>query len=275
MMQLSTKGNGSSMKLTASVVGTKKNVTWTTSDKNIAVVKGGKVTGKGNGTTTITATANNVSTTCTVTVLKGNVSIHTEKELLYTGEEKKLKTNAGKKEVVIWSSSDENVVFVDQSGKITAKGAGTAIITASLNNTKDTCEITVKDTTTSIKEEKLLLTSEQIKSTYDLEYEVVGRKSTVKWETSDKKIPTVSKGKITAKKSGTVIIRATANGVSDSVEVNISLKESAVRLNQSEYTLYTKKGNTYTLKATIEGTVKKVNWESSNPQAAIVNTKGK
>lgn len=47
-MQLSIKGNGSNMKLTASVTGSDKKVTWSTSNKNVAAVKDGKVTGKGN-----------------------------------------------------------------------------------------------------------------------------------------------------------------------------------------------------------------------------------
>lgn len=56
-MQLGTKGNGSSIKLTPTVVGTSKSVKWTTSDKTVATVSGGKVTGKNTGTAVITATA--------------------------------------------------------------------------------------------------------------------------------------------------------------------------------------------------------------------------
>ena len=85
-MQLSTKGNGSVVKLVPSVVGPKKNVTWTTSDKSIATVSGGKVTGKKNGTAVITATANGVSATCNVTVVDGLLSIGEENVALYTGE---------------------------------------------------------------------------------------------------------------------------------------------------------------------------------------------
>ena len=96
-MQLSTKGNGSSIKLTPTIVGSSKSVKWTTSNKKVATVSGGKVIGKGQGKATITATANGVSATCIVNVIPNSVSIGSEKELLYIGETKRLKTNAGKK----------------------------------------------------------------------------------------------------------------------------------------------------------------------------------
>ena len=274
-MQLSTKGNGGSIKLTPTIVGTSKSVKWSTSDKKVAVVSGGKVTGKATGTATITATANGVSTTCEVTVVKGSVSISSEKELLYTGETKTLKTNAGKKDVVVWTSSNEAVATVDEKGKVTAAGAGTVIITASLNDTTDTCEVTVKDSIMSIEEDRVSLKTKGADKTYTLNFDVVGRSKSVKWTTSNKNIATVSNGKITAKKVGEVTITAKANGISDSVTVTVAVYNPTIKLNQSEYTLYTKKGNTYTLKATIDGPSKKVTYTSSNPEVATVNSKGK
>ncbi|MGN1203971.1 MAG: Ig domain-containing protein, partial [Lachnospiraceae bacterium] len=269
-MQLSTKGNGSSMKLTPSVTGSSKSVKWTTSDKTIATVSGGRVTGKNTGTAIITATANGVSATCEVNVIKGSVSISEEKVLLYTGETKQLKTNAGSKDVVTWNSSDDTVITVDEKGKITAAGAGTAVISATLNGTTDTCEITVKDIVTEIEEETVSLKTKGTDKTYTLHYNVIGRSSSIRWTTSDNKVATVSKGKITAKKAGTTTITATANGISDTVEVTVSVYDPTISLSQPEYTLYTKKGNTYTLKAAIDGPVKKAVWESSNPEVATV-----
>ena len=48
-----------------------KKVTWSTSDDSVATVSDGKVTGKKEGTATITATAGGKSAACTVTVVKG------------------------------------------------------------------------------------------------------------------------------------------------------------------------------------------------------------
>lgn len=270
-MQLSTKGNGSSIKLIPTVVGSKKSVKWTTSDKTIATVSGGKVTGKKSGTATITAKANGVSASCTVNVVSGSISINTEKEQLYVGETKKLKTNAGKKDVVTWETSDTEVVFVDEKGEMKAVGAGKAVITASCNGTTDNCEIVVSDTKTRIGEDAIELKTKGVDKTHQLGLKIIGRKTSVKWTSADKKIATVSgKGKVTAKKEGTTTITATANGVTDSVVVTVKEYNPSITLNEEEYILYTNKGNKVTLKAKVDGKNKKVVWSSSEPSVATV-----
>ncbi|MBR1984080.1 MAG: Ig-like domain-containing protein [Clostridia bacterium] len=45
---------------------------------------------------------------------------------------------------VVWSSSDENVVSINQNGKIVGMSLGTATITATVGEATDTCQITVK-----------------------------------------------------------------------------------------------------------------------------------
>lgn len=282
-MQLGTRGNGSTVKLTPTVVGTSKTVKWTTSDKTVATVSGGKVTGRNTGTATITATANGVSATCEVTVIKNALSISEEKVLLYTGEKKLLRTNATGKEVVGWESSNSNVVTVDEKGNLTAVGEGMATIRISLKNeaegvalrdTTDTCVVTVKDSRMEIFEDTVSLKTKGADKTYALSFRVTGRKNTVKWTSSNSKVVTVSGGKLTAKGEGTATITATANGVSDKVEVAVTAYDPVIKLNQSAYTLYTNKGNTLTLRATVDGPVKKVVWESSQPEVAkVVNGK--
>ena len=278
-MQLGTKGNGSAIKLTPTIVGTGKSVKWTTSDKTVATVSGGRVTGKNTGTAIITATANGVSATCEVTVIKDSLSISEEKVLLYTGETKQIRSNATSKEVVVWESSNDNVVTVDEKGKLTAVGEGTATIRISLSNaaagtvsrdTTDTCEVTVKDSRMEIYNEEISLKTKGTDKTCTLSYQVTGRRNTIKWTTSNSKVVSVSGGKLTAKSVGTATVTATANGVSDTVKVTVSAYEPTITLSQKEYTLYTKKGNTYTLRATIDGPVKKAVWESSRPEVATV-----
>ena len=67
---------GKSTTLKATVKGKSKTVTWKSSDKTIATVdKSGKVTGKKEGTATITATANGVSAKCKVTVINTDLSV--------------------------------------------------------------------------------------------------------------------------------------------------------------------------------------------------------
>lgn len=124
-MQLSTKGTGSSIKLVPTIVGANKKVTWETSDKTTATVKGGKVTGKKTGDVDITARANGVSAKCHVKVEEGLISINEEHVKLYVtendGETKKLKTNASRNDTISWSSSNDKIAEVDNSGVVTAK----------------------------------------------------------------------------------------------------------------------------------------------------------
>lgn len=276
-MQLSNKGTGSSMKLTPAIVGSKKNVKWASSDKTVATVSGGKVIGKRAGTVTITATANGISDTCIVTVTDGLVSINEEKVLLYIGgtktETKQLKTNARKQDILIWSSSNDSIATVE-NGLVTAKGEGTAIIQVECNGKTDSCEVTVKNTITEIGEDTVFLRTKGADKTYQLNSSVTGRSGSVKWTSSDNKVASVNKGKVTAKKAGTVTITAAANGVSDSVIVTVEDYIPTIKLNQSSYVLYTNKGNTLNLKATVDGKSKTVLWNSSNDAVATVN-KGK
>ncbi len=69
---------------------------------------------------------------------------------IFTGESMRLiatMTPSNATENIIWASSDENVATVDDSGNVTAVGKGTALITATTEDTvhRATCEVTVTD----------------------------------------------------------------------------------------------------------------------------------
>ena len=270
-LNLSTMGAGSSIKVTPTIVGSNKKIKWETSDKTIATVSSGKVTGKNTGNAVITATANGVSTTCNVVVTKGNVSISEERIVVYPGETKQLKSNATKKETPIWTSSDEGVLEVDKTGKIKALKAGTATIGVTLNDTYDTCEVIVKNSAIAVGQDKVELHTKGDDRTLQLGVAITGRTNKAKWTSSDKKVVTVDgKGKLTAKTAGTATITATANGVSDTVDIKVFDFIPTIKLNHSQYVLYTGKGNKVSLKATIVGNSKVVDWKSSDPSVATV-----
>ena len=155
-MLLGTKGTGSTVRNETVVTGASKKVTWTSSDTSVAIVRKGGVTGKKTGEAEITATANGVSAKCKVRVEEGLVSVNEERIQLYRTEDsfetKQLKTNASRTDTVVWTSSDEKIASVDSSGLVSAKGAGTALITASCNGKTDTCIVEVADTATRINE---------------------------------------------------------------------------------------------------------------------------
>ena len=243
-MRLSTKGTGSSIKLVPEIVGENKKVIWKSSDTSVAKVKNGKVTGKRAGTATITAVANGMEARCAVTVIDGLISVNEEYTQLYiTGnkaETKQLKTNAKKNETVAWSSSDDTVAAVDKNGLVRAKKAGVAVIAATCKGKTDSCVIRVADTAIHIPEKTIYLGTMGAARTYTVDYSVTGRKNAVKWKSSNTKIASVKKGKITAKKEGTTTITVEANGVKETIKVIVQKDRPSITFKQNEYTLYTK-----------------------------------
>ena len=134
---------------------TNKSVTWSSSNKSVATVSSsGKITAKKAGTTTITAKVGNMSDTVKVTVHEDDIAV-TSVEInrnnlsLYVGDVYTFyvtinPSNATNKSVT-WSSSNSNVVSISSSGKITAKRAGSATITATVDGKSDRVNVYVLD----------------------------------------------------------------------------------------------------------------------------------
>ena len=129
---------------------------WSSSNENIATVStSGLVTGKKEGTVMITCKGVNpdreeMSASCEVYVFSGNklnissVSFRSPTEALeYRTDNMTLQLDpiispsTIKKEYLTWSSSDEDVATVSNSGLVTGKEYGTATITCSAVNTQD------------------------------------------------------------------------------------------------------------------------------------------
>ena len=136
-----------------------KTLQWSTSDEKVATVdQSGKVTATGDGTCTITATSTdgtNISAECAVTVdskvYVTGVVVEPAVLTLFTGETGELKATVEPADAtvpdIVWSSSNDKIATVDQSGKVTAVAAGEAIITAASkddSSKKATCTVTVQ-----------------------------------------------------------------------------------------------------------------------------------
>lgn len=126
-------------------------VTWSSSDEEVATVEDGIVTALKEGTTTITATIDGVSETCEVTVKEiplESIAIEEQNVQLKINEEKQLTIlynpeDTTDDKTAVWSSSDESVVKVSEDGKITGLKVGTATITVTVGNKTATTEVTV------------------------------------------------------------------------------------------------------------------------------------
>ena len=126
-------------------------VTYESDNESIATVDAnGVIHATGEGSAIVTATTENgVSAACFVTVLPYASSISMKPSLsLEKGDVMDLDVTMSpencKKENLSWSSSDESIAGVVK-GRVTASGVGTAVITATTENTGLTaqCEVTV------------------------------------------------------------------------------------------------------------------------------------
>ncbi len=267
---------------------TDKTVTWSSSDTQIVTVKNGLVTAKKPGAAQITATtANGKKGIITVyvngtTIDVSSVKINKSSATVVKGKTLKLSasvtpSNASNK-IITWYSSKEGIATVNLSnGTVTAKKAGTTVITAkSSNGKKATCTVTVKNPTAakSVKLNKTAITLGKGKSA-TLKATVSPSNTTdkkVTWSTSNKNIVTVSNGKITAKKVGTATITVkTVNGKTAKCKVTVKNLPTKVKLNKTSASLKVKKS--LTLKATVTPTknvISSITWSTSNKKIATV-----
>ena len=182
-----------------------------------------------------------------------------------------------------WTSSNPDVATVDNTGKVTAVGGGTATITVKSQNGKEaSCEVKVTSKIESISLNKSNITlskgtSETLKATINPSDTTDDK--TLKWTSSNPNIATVDNtGKVTAVGGGTATITVKSqNGKEASCEVKVTSKIESISLNKSNITL--SKGTSETLKATINPSDatddKTLTWKSEDENIAKVDGNGK
>lgn len=121
--------------------GTTQKVTWSSSNAAVASVSAsGIVTGKKTGNVTITAEVDGMTYTCKVKV--ETPSLSTTTLTMTQGTTQRLYVR-GSTMTVRWLTNKTSVATVSTSGEVTAKSAGTAVITAVIGGQKYTCNVTV------------------------------------------------------------------------------------------------------------------------------------
>ncbi|MGN0463634.1 MAG: Ig-like domain-containing protein [Acutalibacteraceae bacterium] len=206
-----------------------KGVKWSSSDKSVAKVSSsGVVTAVGKGTATITCKTKDggYKATCKITVKKIDVtglSISDSSIKLNIGETERLyadvKPSEASNQEVTWSSSDKSVAKVSSTGKVTAVGTGSAVITCKTKDGgyKKTCKVKVssniqKDPNQKVIGVKMSKSGISIKagSNHQLTAKVLPANAAnqkVKWTSSNPLVATVSKnGTVTAKSKGRTTI---------------------------------------------------------------------
>ncbi len=249
---------GDTVRFTATVFpenASNKEVTWSSKDAAIASVdETGLVTAKKEGKTIITATAqdgNGVSASCEITVEKkeeeeikvSGITLDKTKEILTEGDTIQLTATVRPEEAsnqeLEWSSSDRNVVTVNERGLVTALKEGKAIITATAQDgsgVKADCEITVKGKEekkikvsgiTLSKTKEILQVNQTLKLTATVSPVNASNKELI-WSSSNTNVATVdAAGLITAKSTGKAYITTIAkdgSGVCASCEIVVEKK---------------------------------------------------
>ncbi len=125
------------------ISGTKKKISWSSSNKSVATVNAkGKVTGKKKGTATITAKLGKKKFSCKIKV--ENPKINQAYAFVKEGDSLTLKVT-GTTQTINWSSDKTSVATVSSKGVVSAKNAGSAIITAKVGGISLKCTVTVEN----------------------------------------------------------------------------------------------------------------------------------
>lgn len=298
---------GYTKKITATVTPTNadnREVTWSSSAPTVASVdQSGNITAKSVGNATITVTAKDgsgVTATCWVNVTDIKVTgITLNKTTLNikTGATEQLTAKVQPTDAtnskVTWSSNEPTVAEVDQTGMITAKKEGSAVITVTAQDGSGktaTCQVNVTDIKVSgitLSASTLAMQTEDVKqlSVTNITPANATNKA-LKWESKNTWVATVDEsGNVTAKNPGEATITVTAadnGGAQATCKVTVTertvpvIKVTQIQLSQTRASLI--EGKELQLTATVlptDATNQSLAWSSSVEGVATVDPTGK
>lgn len=284
-----------------------KAITWSSSNPNVVTVdQNGLVTAVGIGTASITVTSvadNTKSASASVTVTDAEITaIGLTNQSMSVGGTVTLVPNYMPDNLfnpsVTWSSDNQYIAVVDQSGLVTAMSVGTATITAeAANGVKGTATITIESTPVTgiivdinqamfVKNGDTFTPSDVTVNATVLPANATDKRVT--WESSDRSVATVYAGVITPVGIGSTVITARTEQGGFTATVNVTITESGTVIPVTDVTLRKdgadisgtvdmQVGNTMQLEAVItpdNATNQAVNWSSSNQAAASVSNSG-
>ena len=208
---------------------------------------------------------------CDITILgSSNFSLNKSRVITAVGSKgETLKVNdGGEADAIVWSSSDVNVVTVDEKGNTTPVGAGTAVISAGIQMA-DTmiyyeCSYVVTNPVLSKNEVTL-----EAGNMTELAVSGIAEGSTIGFASMDEKVATIdSRGRITAVSAGTTTIKVQVDGAELSCVVTVTRPQVTSKV------LILQAGGTKTLIPSIDTAVSSVVYASDNENVATVDRKG-
>ena len=233
-------------------------------------------------TTTIEPTTEQPTTEPKPTSVPKSVKLNINDITFGIGEKYTLVTTVENGDIsqVAFTTSDRKVATVDNNGKITAVGTGTATITANTyNGLKAKCKVTVKKLADSIKLDKTSITL-GVGEQYDFSSSIPNGTAAYfrSYYSDNTAIATVQKsgGLMTAKTAGTTTIRCKLSSGKEAT-CKVTVKSAPSRVTVSDKSATLKVGQSKTLKATLNNNAYsyRSTWTSSNTYVATVNSTGK
>ena len=189
---------------------------------------------------------------------------------------------------VRWSSGSPSVATVDQSGLVTARQAGTAVITAASGNASGQATVTVeplKPKTLAVTPATATLTApgQTVRLTATAR-DQAGQSVTgadVRWSSGSPSVATVGQsGLVTARQFGTAIITATSGGTTGQATVTVDNPVQRTVAVSPAFAPLAGSGHTVRLSATVRDLAGQplaaadVQWSSGSPSVAAVDQSG-
>ena len=281
---------------------TDKTVIWTSSDESVVSLSSSgssvAIGASGVGTATVTATTadGGFTASCVVTVAgvpTTGVTLEPTSLVLGPGDRYQLNATVLPEDASIktvkWSSSNEDDVYVSETGEVLAKalnGSSTITVTTDYGGFTATCEVTVKYVeVTGVTLEPTSLTL-AIGESATLTATVQPEDATnpvVFWSSSDETVAMVSNGTVTANsncRGGSAIITVStrsepSEGYTATCEVTVTVPVEEVVLSNEELHLYI--GDNFQLGASVRPTYatnQNITWSSSDESVVSVDSNG-
>ncbi|MCQ2183936.1 MAG: Ig-like domain-containing protein [Bacteroidales bacterium] len=270
-------------------------VKWKSTDENIAVVGNGIVTGLNVGKADIVVITDEggFTDTCHVEVISSiqKITLSQNELQLNTGGTAQLTATISPADAtypeIVWTSSDDEVATVDQSGNITARKRGkcTVTATAAVGGASSSCEVTVYSPVTGViidKHELELYVGDRAVMTAKVLPEDANN-NRVTWTSSKTTVAKIvsATGVLTAVSAGVaeITVKTTEGGFTDVCTVTViqgTQPVTGVELDKASLRL--RVGGTYELYAKVspvDAANKKVTWTTSASTVASVDSNGK
>lgn len=282
------KGDKTTIKGSLTPKNTTDIISWSSSDDSIAEVDDkGVIKGISVGDVVITAKSTSaVKATCKVSVKSPleKIKLNKSSEILNKGEESKLQVTYNPEDTtdnkeVVWTSSDENIVKVNDKGVVIGVNPGSAIATAKVGDLQSSCKFTVLSPLLDINLDYQDIslqkgTSEKLILNYNPS-DTTDNKN-ISWISSDENVVTVDEtGSINAMNTGTAQITAIVNNKKSACKVEVE-DNNSVKLNMSSISINKNKEVKLKVLDEFNNEIREnISWSSSNKYVADVDDTGK